>query len=43
MHDIETEHERKRDEKIIAVHSILPGDVISVTEKEGGERGGARK
>lgn len=26
-----------RDEKIIAVHPVLPGDVISVTEKGGGE------
>lgn len=28
---------REGDEKIIAIHSILPGDVISVTVKGGGE------
>lgn len=34
---------RERDEKIIAIHSIVPGDVISATEKGGGERGGITK
>lgn len=36
------QNRRERDEKIIAIHSILPGDVISGTEKVG-ERGGMQK
>lgn len=35
------QNRRERDEKITAIHSVLPGDVISVTEK-GGERGGMK-
>lgn len=31
------QNRRERDEKITAIHSILPGDVISVTEEGGGE------
>lgn len=33
----------KRDEKIIAIHSTSPGDVIVVTEKGGGEGRGDKK
>lgn len=36
------QNRRERDEKIIAIHSILPGDVISVSVK-GGQRGGMEK
>lgn len=33
------QNRREWDEKIIAIHSILPGDVISATEKGGEEWG----
>ncbi len=36
------QNRREWDEKITAIHSILPGDVISGTEKVG-ERGGMKK
>lgn len=37
------QNRREGDEKISAIHSIVPGDVISVTEKGGGWVGGVRE